>query len=1407
MGRLKHFVGWAVIVLSSSCGRQAIAADQQPGPIDPADNTTRASTQGADVYLNDSFEAADALHEARKLTEKGNWLQAAELLQKTADESGDRLVRVGSGLYIGIRQHVNGIIAKWPAKGLNAYRSLFGQQAQAHLTLLRSLHDLPELLTFVERYYCTGVVGEMIDTVGQLAIESGELDLARQIYLRALEHHPDARTHAPSWQAAVSLIDAMQGDKPSNSVPATRRADPPLPDVSRNTRWMGKDRVLEEVVAEVREGFTAVRESASPLEWPIVGGNPERNRSCSTNVDELGLLWRSPFVAPAEIESSTGDVGGTTRSDGDDALALIVQPVLSGGLIVLQHHRSIVAVHRNTGEPAWRYQSTEHSEQVDYLEERAPGWDAVTVHKGRVYASLPGDAIRYFSYGSSRLPNELVCLELGTGRLIWRVDQRTFDDSFAEVHFDSTPIVRFGRLYILGRRRRSFGFEDCYLYSFRTSDGALEHRTHLGSASTGSFGSRPATKAAAAMHGDTIYVCTNLGTIAAVSTHTGAVRWLRLYERMREGDRQAGGRFTSDPAPWKFNPVIWSRGRVISLGTDAADVLVLSDRDGSVLQSIPVDEFGGVEVLLGVRDDLLCGAGKAVACYDLAANRLRWSHPWAEKEGVYGRGVWADDLLLIPTQNALTTWTVPGGQRSDVPWNEECGGGNLLAASDQLLVAGSDSLCSYVRKTAVLRMLHDRMDAAPSDPLPALELAEVTLRAGDADEAMAALDEADRRATQAGEPIDASMQQRIFKDILTFAAFFDRRSAPDPAVLSRLLALASRYAPDVAGHLRFRLRFAELFRRHDQPDRALALYHQILRDRSLRDLPVDPRSTPSRRASTLAQERIADLIAQHGRTLYDPYEAQAQRWLAGARASGDGKILDRIVWQFPNSRAAPRALTSQAELLAQSGRVREAVRRWTTAYQRYPHEVDRPALLKRIADAYESTGHGGRAYQWLTKAAREHPSVLIEHEGRRVGFLEYRQRLADARDRVVSVRPDLNPPLTRQFSRTLDGPITLLRPTFGDDPAHRWTPCYIHAPDGIHAIAPQTGVDLWDKPAKVRMAAELLINTTHEAVFATPYEVFALDPATGKRRWSQGQYPPHLQDEAADWENGTTFRAHALKGNRLISVREDGRMSCVAITTGEVLWSATHKPAPWGKIALGNSWIAYHAVQDGRAVLCRIDLATGTWLDAILTDQTRPVENLFVTLDEQLIMVTSQSISSYDPESRARRWHTPVAGHVHQASVLVDVEAIYFSPDGRELAKIGVEDGRQKWLTENLNEHREGDLWVRREGEYLLVTTQASVAAIDPVTGLLLWRGTTPPQPRYLARFVTPGYVVAVDLSGEIHEGSNTAYFYDYRNASGRIPKGGACDLGPLEDVRRILAADGALLIQTGSTIRGWATE
>jgi hypothetical protein len=97
---------WAVCLgfaLACACVDGAALAQVDELPPEPVDRVAaerpRANVDNPEVYLNDSFEASDALAKAQVFVTRGRWTEAAQVLQRAIDGAGDKLVRVASGVY------------------------------------------------------------------------------------------------------------------------------------------------------------------------------------------------------------------------------------------------------------------------------------------------------------------------------------------------------------------------------------------------------------------------------------------------------------------------------------------------------------------------------------------------------------------------------------------------------------------------------------------------------------------------------------------------------------------------------------------------------------------------------------------------------------------------------------------------------------------------------------------------------------------------------------------------------------------------------------------------------------------------------------------------------------------------------------------------------------------------------------------------------------------------------------------------------------------------------------------------------------------------------------------------------------------------------------------------------------
>lgn len=1345
------------------------------------------SKHPGDVYINDSFEAADALTKARALADQKRWREAAELLQQTSDSLGDRVLDTAKG-FVGLRMHVAERICAWPPEGLRAYQELYDAKLQRELESLGDPVDLDVAVRLFDRYFCTSGAAAMGDRIAELAIESGDLPLARWALQRVLENHPAKRPFVERYQSLLVLLSAMTGQSNGSSLP---------PGTTR-LRWKGRDTTLESALRDIAQEFQPA-EATRNTDWPVLGGNPQRNRITKTNVGEPGLLWRAPLHVQEPTNkdpfSSVLIHGATEKSR-----QAFTVPVAVGDLVYVQTNRDVMALRRSSGTLAWALRSSdEKSPESAYLDDKPVGGDSPSVDEGRLFAALPSDDNTFYDYDTSRSVPELVALNAQTGDVLWRVAQKSADAQGTITTFDSAPAPRNGRVYVASRRKRSFGFEDCYLDAYRATDGKILFHTHLASASTAILGARGVTRSIIAIEGDSVFVGTNLGAVACVNAYTGGVHWLRLYDRMRSDAPGGTVWAVRDAGAAGLNPAISNSHRVVVLATDSARLMVLDESDGKLLFDIPVARVSNVHTLYGVEGDLVCGVGDTVFCYDFRRDTMIWSASGSDNSTITGRGAWSGDQLLVPRQDGLLRISASSGQAESIAMGPHFNGGNILALPDEIFVAGTRELLCYVRKAEIWKTVQARMDASPGDPLPALEFAEVALGAGEIDDAVKAMDEAIARIKPSLSSAPVPVRNRVFSDVLKI---LDALSAPAKTA-ERMFQYASESAASMESQVEYRFRFGQFFEAAGDPKRAVRLYQQILRDRTLRDWPPARVDANAVRAHVRATTKINELIQRFGVEVYAEMEAQARQKLEAAKATADREGLEEIANAYPHSRASLDALKEQARLLEQSREFAVGAAVWQRAYQLEDQADERQQIIRHIAESYEKANRPELAYLWLVKAARAFPEAVFERAGKVTTFAEFRDQLSHAKSRVEPSRPTVSLPLAAAFQQDLIRTPRLLSPMFPEIPGTNWDAAYFHNPDGIRAYAADR---IWEKPFPVRMHAELITARSDYALFATPFEVFALDAKSGEPRYSRGEYPARLQDPGADWEDGRSFRTHAVHGDRLVSVHEDGLAECIDISTGNLVWTARRQPAPLGVMTLSESMLAYHISREGHAVLQLVSAASGDLLDSIVTEETRPIQDLRIMPDGGIILVTSKSIACYDPAMQTRRWHAALNWPIRQATLQYDMDSVYFIDDSGVLRRITAETGQPAWESQRLIGRGEDHPRLGREGEYLFVMTSSSVSAVDVADGQLLWQGTTPENPHFVQWAITNSYLAALQAPEGAVDGIGQVYFYDHRNASGVIPKsGGVLDLGVVTDIRGMIAINGGLVIQTGSTIRGFA--
>lgn len=254
--------------------------------------------------------------------------------------------------------------------------------------------------------------------------------------------------------------------------------------------------------------------------------------------------------------------------------------------------------------------------------------------------------------------------------------------------FAGPPVVRGERLFVAMATpgpRAKVGVA-CY----STASGRQRWFTEIGSGST-SLGS--AVDSAVRLAGDTVYLATNLGSVAAVEARTGSPRWLALYPR----DQAVAGRSRlAAPEPGAGCEVVGDR--VLAAPSDATRLFAWDATSGLPLWDAARPEGATVAGIVDTSEaSVIVLAGRQVTSFDTLTGVRRVLWPESPNAGLRGRGVATvvGGEVFWPTREALYAIDpVEGGfTRAPIGLSTISNtGANVVATDMGLLICGPERL-------------------------------------------------------------------------------------------------------------------------------------------------------------------------------------------------------------------------------------------------------------------------------------------------------------------------------------------------------------------------------------------------------------------------------------------------------------------------------------------------------------------------------------------------------------------------------------------------------------------------------------------------------------------------------------------------------------------------------------------
>jgi outer membrane protein assembly factor BamB len=445
---------------------------------------------------------------------------------------------------------------------------------------------------------------------------------------------------------------------------------------------------LTALLAESRSWPSTDRTDA----WPTFAGNGARNRIAATSLDVGSVRWRVPLQPVA-----AGEYDFPSRRPAEDRKALLSYwPIVVDGNVFVAGASEIRGYDLATGKPAfandpvvYRGDRTETEQPFSHRPVIGAPRFTLTAQRSRLYARMGSPITSAVVDGVFHGPtNSLVCLDLASeGLLQWTANPPTED----RWSFEGAPIADDDFVYVALRKGgvRPQAHVECR----DAETGAVVWRRMICAAETPGQGQvDEITHNLLTLVGDAIYYNTNLGAVAALSKHTGEIRWVTTYPRAGDGDlNRRSMHFFRD-----LTPCVYDRGSLYVAPSDSRHILALDAASGLLRWETTLAD--DVVHLLGVADDCLLASGERQWWIRAATGRIMQVWPDESPKG-YGRGQIVGDAVLRPTRTTLEIFGRNDGERRREIELTTRGaqGGNLIAVDDALLIVGGNELIVFDR--------------------------------------------------------------------------------------------------------------------------------------------------------------------------------------------------------------------------------------------------------------------------------------------------------------------------------------------------------------------------------------------------------------------------------------------------------------------------------------------------------------------------------------------------------------------------------------------------------------------------------------------------------------------------------------------------------------------------------------
>ena len=1299
---MKH-LGSFLLSAAFLCGTAAAAAAGAAPPASPAASVPEPGRA-----------VARALAEGDRAAKAGAWTEAVRAYQSLLEAGPADLCAVGAEHFAGARHIARLRLRALPPEGRRACRALYDPIVRPIWEHGQRSRD-DAALTQLTRLYSASTYGPLAwDLLGELAWERGQPSRALDAFRAAVdwsvggEAGERVRVKIAVCLARLGrLSEAADILRAAGGSPILNTQSSMLNDQVRKRPTQPAPRGffsyldIEDWILDIEHWtslFGWLRSVAGPGRWQaeLPAGAVRRTWQCA--------LWQPIFgVEPQTRARPWG----------------FLLPIVAEGLVIGPAQGGLEARDELTGRPLWRVDAPPaYSTAAALWLDEAGGPLAVAAGQGRVYLiapeTVPGG-------GASSTRHRIHALDAATGRTLrvlgtpnslpkvshlregmpgtlvpedsaeyppegaireWPSGGtglkpsggRAEDDGLLDrLSFCAAPVECDGIVYAAAYLDGTYS--DFHALAFDAATGRLLWRTYLFTAEC------PPSRCIGPPHASPLtladgflYFASNSGAVACLDVREGSVAWVRLYERTGSFWRRGGGRPLGAWPGWR-NPPLVHRGVVLAVPCDAATILGLDATTGERRWERP---RGDHVFLFGASLGVAVLAGREVEAIETSTGRTLWSRGPREGVDPRGLGVLRDDAVFCPTARGVLELDPATGRERGL---RLAASGHYVRGNAVELTAGPEILSCYAAPSRVAKRERERISADPEAIEPRYRLA-MALRLDEHEEQAAAelrsalplcrgrarlLPSRDER--DPAEPLAGRLREAAWE---LFQELGRRAEAKGQlAEASAQYAEAAEATLEPTRRIQAKLGLASCLRARGDWRGLVGLYDGLIERDG--DVVVPVAAGVSCAASALAEREIGQVLAQHGRNAYGPFEEAARKRIGPEDGGWRARVAD-AARRYPNSLAVRDAIARLAEQAMRRGDAAEAAQhyaaclRWANTASATVGLPDRavdstlpdtagqasrgtdPDLMLRLVECYEQLGDLASARPLLRRLAAlpaERTGTLFPPAERIAIAAFARERLqggryrADGGDEAMCPLSGVRLPIVRRWIAKEPGLVPIWIEEAGSRPdgvvfARNWT--------ALFCLDAATGIERWrvalrDEPLMeqsrtARLHAGLLFVYGGKAIHA-------LEPKSGTLRWSL-DLGPNSAAESSRRAWGNSFHgiqpmlpAFRFEGNQIAVATLDGRLLGLDPATGARRWETRLPGKPCSTLHRIGDRLAIATLPECQTVLA--DPVSGHVVQIARVLDHEPLGGAFWA-DDALLVADGDRVIGFDPAEARRLW-------------------------------------------------------------------------------------------------------------------------------------------------------------------------